>query len=147
MSLQGNGAEALSNYIKNTLIPSVVDIRASNIYDHELTDLGGFPAATITLQELVGAVLDNNRNQHIFRFTIRIFIDRNKQNFGSQKAETILRSLTNNLISKIDADTTLGGNCIIATPFSVKYGYIDREQQDIRIAEVTLDCTDANTYR
>ena len=147
MALQGNGAQALSDYLKNTLIPSVVDIRAANIYDNELTDLSGFPAATITLQDMPGKVLDNVRNQHIFRFTVRIFIDRGKLTVGSAKAETILRSLANNLISKVDANPTLGGNCIIANAFDAKFGYIDREQNNIRICEVTLECVDANTWR
>jgi len=147
MSLQGTGATALSNYIKGTLIPNVVDIRSSNIFDNEVTDLQGFPAATITLEELPGKVLDNSRNQHIFRFVIRIFIDRNVQNFGTSKAESILRSTTNDLITQIDADPTLNGNCIIASVFSVKFGYLQRESNNIRVAEVTLNCIDANTWR
>ncbi len=147
MSLQGTGATGISNYLKNTLIPSVVNIRSANIFDQELTDLAGFPAATITLQTLKGKILDNSRNERIYRFTIRIFIDRNKQNFGSNTAETILRSITDSLVAQIDADPTLGGNCINTVPFEVNYGYIDRENQNIRLCEVILDCKDASQWR
>jgi len=145
--LQGTGATGLSTYLTNTLLVTVPSLRSTNIYDYEVTDLAGFPAATITLSEVLGKVLDNNRNQRTFRFVIRVFIDRLKQNLGASNAESILRTITNDFISKVDADPTLGGNCIIADPFSVKYGYVDREQQNIRMAEITLDCVDANTWR
>lgn len=147
MSLQGTGPTGISNYLKNTLIASVPSLRASNIFDYEEADLAGFPAATISLQEKKGKTLDNNRNEHIFSFTIRVFIERTKQNFGASKAESILRSVVSDLITKIDADPTLGNNCIVCNVQTQKYGYVDRANQDIRLCEVTLDCIDANTWR
>lgn len=147
MTQQGTGYVGISNYLKNTLIPSVTSIRGANIFDHELTDLAGFPSVTITAQEMVGSILDNVRNQRIYRFTIRVFIERNKQNLGSSQAETVLRTVADELVSKIDADPTLGGNCIDARPFNAKFGYVDREFQDIRLMEITLDCYDAITWR
>lgn len=145
--LQGTGATGLSNYLKNTLIPSVTNIRSTNIFDHEITDLAGFPAATITMQELLGRVIDNNRNEVTYRFIIRVFIDRGKANFGSSKAESVLRSTIDTLVTKIHADPTLNGNCINSKPFDIKFGYVDRENQNIRVGELTLDCYDANTWR
>jgi len=146
-TIQGNGITGCSNYLKNTLIPSVTSIRSANIYDQELTDLAGFPAVTITVQEQSGSFLDNTRNQRIYRFTIRVFIDRNQVNFGSSKAETILRTVADEMTLKLDADPTLGGNCIYSKPFVAKFGYVDREQTNIRIMELQLDCVDAVTWR
>lgn len=147
MGLQGSGAAGVSNYLKNTLVPSVTDIRSANIYDSEITDLAGFPACTITLTEVQSKVLDNNRNEHIFKFSIKVFIDRTKTNFGNSTAESILRSTVNDLITKIDADPTLGGNCVIARPFNAPLLYINRENQNIRYMEVVLEVIDANTWR
>ena len=148
MSFQQNSTiDTISNYIKTNLIPSVVDIRTTNIYDHELTDLAGFPAATITLQDITGKTLDNARNERIYAFSVRIFIDRNKQNFGSNKTEGILRTMANNFILLVDADPSLGGNVIWARAFNIKLGYVNRESNNLRLFEVTLEVTDAITYR
>jgi hypothetical protein len=144
---QGQGITGCSDYLKNTLIPSIASIRTANIYDHELTDLAGFPAVTITTQEQPAKILDNNRNSHTYRFTIRVFIDRNAKNFGSSKAETILRTIADEMTLKLDADPTLGGNCIYAHPAPVKFGYVDRESNNLRLMELTLDCEDVITWR
>ena len=144
---QGTGFVGISNYFKNTLIPSITTIRITNIFDHELTDLGGYPACTITSQEILGRFLDNARNERTYRFVIRIFIERNPKNFGSQKAETILRALSDEIISKIDGDPTLGGNCIYTKPFTAKYGYVNRQSNNIRLVEVQMDCVDAIQYK
>lgn len=145
--LQGNGIESLSNYIKNTLLPSVTTIRLTNIYDNELTDLGGFPAATITLQDVKAEAIDTHRNKRSFIFIIRVFIDRNKLNFGSDKAEVILRKLGDEIMLKCDSDPTMGGNCIYTIPSPYKTGYVNRESNNLRVLELTLECEDANTWR
>jgi hypothetical protein len=144
---QGTGITGISDYLKLTLIPSLTTLRVTNIYDNELTDMGGFPSATITVSDLKGKFLDNTRNQRNYQFTIRIFIDRNKMNFGSSKAETILRTLADEFISKVDADPTLGGNCIYLMVSPAKFGYINRENQNIRLMEVTIEAIDAVTWR
>jgi hypothetical protein len=145
--LQGNGVDAISNYLKTNLIPSLTTVRVANIYDYEITDLGGFPSVTITASELQGKAIDNTRHERVFRFMIRIFIDRNVQNFGNSKAETILRTVADEVVTKLDADYTLGNNCIYIKPITVKYGYINRESNNIRLVEITLDAVDANTYK
>lgn len=140
-----NNFARISNYLKFSLIPNISSIRGANIYDHELTDLAGFPSVTITVQELAGRILDNARNERVYRFTIRVFIDR--KNFGSQKTESVLRTVADEFIDKLDADPTLGGNCIDSIPFPAKFGYIDRESNDIRLMEVQLDARNAITWR
>lgn len=145
--LQGNGIEATSNYLINTLLPSVTTIRLTNIYDHELTDLAGFPSATLTVSDLKGEILDNYRNKRSYTFTLRIFIDRNKLNFGTSKSEKILRTLSDEIIQKIDSDPTMGGNCIYAMPSPAKYGYVNRENNNIRLLEMQIEAIDANTWR
>lgn len=145
--LQGGGYIGISNYLKNTVIPSCLTIRSANIFDYEVADLAGFPAATITAQEMVAKILDNSRNERIYHFTIRVFIDRTKTNFGASKAETILRTVADDLINKIDQDATLGGNAIDVKPFDAKFGYVDRENQNIRVAEITLEARCANSWR
>lgn len=144
--LQGGGFAGISSYLKTTLIPQATGIRSTNIYDHELTDLAGFPAATITAQELGGKILDNSRNERRYRFTVRVFIDR-KRVVGSSSAERLLRTIADELIDKLDADPTMGGNAIDSTPFEAKFGYVDREQNDIRLMEVLIDARCAITWR
>lgn len=147
MALQGGGHVGISNYLKNTVIPSLTTVRATNIYDNELTDLAGFPAVTITSLEKRGRFLDNARDEVVIVFSVKIFIDRNVQNFGTSKAETILRSIADELITRMQSDNSLGGNCIWSKAFDAKYGYIDRENDNIRLVEVTLECHDANNWR
>lgn len=146
-TIQGTGITGVSAYFKNTLIPSITTIRVANIFDYEPTDLGGYPSVTITSQEILGKFLDNSRNERTFRFSIRVFIDRNAQNFGSLNAETILRTVSDEMILKIDADPTLGGNCTYTKVAGIKYGYVNRQSNNIRMAEVVIDCIDIITYR
>lgn len=146
-SRQGSGYTGISNYLLNTLLPTITGLRSSNIFDNELTDLAGYPACTISAQELQGKVLDNTRNERIQRFTIRFFIDRNTQNFGSATAESILRSMVDELVLKVDGDPTLGGNCIDTRPFGSPFGYINRQSNNIRVIQIQLDCRDAVRWR
>ena len=146
-TLQGTGITGVSDYLVNTLLPTVTSLRTANIFNHELTDLAGFPSATVTPGQVISKVLDNHRNQITQRFTIRVFIDRSKANFGSSKAETILRSLADEISQVLQSNPTLGGNCIDSKPFDAKFGYIDRESNNIRVIEVELDCFDAITWR
>jgi len=144
---QGNGIDATSNYLKNTVLPQITQLRSSNIFDNELTDLAGFPACTITIEESPARYLDNARNEHRWKFVIRFFIDRNKQNFGASKTEQILRQMSDSLMLILDADPTLGGNVIATYPPQVKYGYLNRESTNMRMAEVTVEAWDAITWR
>lgn len=144
---QGTLYSGISNYLKTQLIPSITSLRLTNIFDNELTDLGGFPAATITALELAGKVLDNTRNLRTVRFIIRVFVDRNKSNFGSANAESIMRAFADEAILRIDADPTLGGNCLNVVPFPARFGYISRENNNIRVMEITLDCQSVVTWR
>ncbi len=144
---QGTGFVGLSNWLTQVLIPSVQTIRVQNIYDHELTDLAGYPAVTVTATDLLGKYADNTRNARTYRFSIKVFIDRTQQGFGNDKAEGILRAVMDEIIGKIDADITLGGNCIYAFPFTGRFAYVDRQQQNIRLAELILECRDVITYR
>ena len=140
-----NGIQGVSDYLLNSLLPSISTIRLTNIFDHELTDLAGFPSATVTLTEENGSVLDNARNQRIYKFQIRVFIDRNTKNFGSSKAEKILRTVADEITLKIDADITLNGNCLYCRPYNARFGYIDRQSNNIRLMEIDLECYDAIT--
>ncbi len=135
----------LTSYIVNTLLPTVTTVRLANIFDNENTDLAGFPAATVTIGEDIAKVLDNTRNEIGIKLYIRVFIDRSR--FSAQKAETILRNVATEIRTKLDSDITLGGNCIYTKPFNAKYGYVNREQNNIRIVEIELDCFEAYTWR
>ena len=144
---QGTGITGCSTYLKTILIPSLTTLRVTNIFDNELTDLAGYPSATITVNNLKGKMLDNARNERHYEFIIRIFIDRNKQNFGSSKAETILRTLADEFITKVDSDPTFGNNCVDSKPSDARFGYVNRQNQNIRMMEVTIDCVDVVTWR
>lgn len=144
---QAGGISGCSSYLVGTLLPSVTTLRLQNIYDYEKTDLAGYPAATVTVTEQPAARLDNSRNKHTYRFVIRVFIDRNTQNFGSNTAESILRTLADEITLKVDGDNTLGGNCIFSEPAAAKFGYINAATDNIRVMEITLDCVDAVTFK
>lgn len=144
---QGLGLLGLSYYLTSELLPTLQTLRIENIFDYEKSDIEGYPAATVTGAEIPGKVLDNTRNMRIIRFVIRIFIDRNKQNLGGSQAEFVARSVSDELMLRIDGDPTLGGNCINAIPFGARLGYIERLSNNIRVIEVTLDCQIAITWR
>lgn len=144
---QGGMFEAISAYLTTTLLPTVTSLQSANIFDNENTNLSGYPAATVTAQELQGRVLDNTRNMRIFRFSIRVFVDRNASNFGVNQSEKIIRQTADEITLKLDADPTLGGTCINAIPFQARFGYVDRQSNNLRVMEIQLDAQCAITWR
>lgn len=144
---QGGMWEGISAYLVQTLLPTVSSLQAANVFDNENTNITGYPAVTVTANEGPGRVLDNTRNMRIYRFVIRVFIDRNKQNFGVNQSEKLLRQTADEITFKLDGDPTLGGTCINAIPFQARFGYVDRQSNNIRVMEIQLDAQCAITWR
>jgi predicted TIM-barrel enzyme len=140
-----NEHQNIIGYLVNTLLPSMATLRIGNIYDREVTDLNGTPAATVTPGELEGEVLDNYRNRRMLPVQIRIFIARDQ--ISAQLVEQALREIADELVDKLDADITLGGNCIYTRPHSAEYGYVQRATDDVRVIQVLLECVYIHTWR
>ena len=147
MSYQGTGPTGISNYLCNTLLPSVTTLNIANIYPYEDLPKAGFPAATVHWSAKEARVADNSRFEHTFVFTVRVYIDRTAHNFGVSKAESILRSVGDELTRKIDSDPTLGGNCVITKPSPWQLGYVDQGSNNLRLVEIQLSCIDVNNWR
>lgn len=147
MSLQGTGIVGLSNYLKNTLIPSISTLNSSSVYDYEPTSLAGFPSVTIVPTEYTGSVNDNTRNERHYLFMLSVFMDRNIANLGPDVSEQVIRQTADEIVEKIDADSTLGGNCIICKPTNAKFGYINRESNNLRVLQVTIEAIDSSKYK
>jgi hypothetical protein len=144
---QGTGVTGISDYLVKNLLPTITSLNADSIYDYEPLSLAGYPAATVTIQSITGKVGDNARNERHYIFTINVYMDRSAQNLGAEEAESIMRSISDQLISLVDDDPTLGGNCIIAKPLDATYLYANRESNNIRVMQVTLDCRDVSKWR
>jgi hypothetical protein len=132
-------------YIVDTVLPSMSTLKIGSIFDREITDLEGVPAATVTPGDLVGEVLDNYRNRRTLTVQIRIFIARDQ--ISAQLVEQALREIADELVEILDADITLGGNCIYTRPHSAEYGYVQRATDDVRVIQVKLDCVYIHTWR
>src|SRR4051812_37369271 len=126
MSLQGQGPTAISTYIAGTLLPSMTTLRVSNIYEQEDLPKTGFPAATVTWTDKAGSIADNARNKVEWTFTIRIYIDRTANGFGTTKAEQILKLAGAELLQKLEASPKLGNTCVDSNPAGYRNAYINQ---------------------
>jgi len=109
-------------------------------YEPDKPETGKYPFATVTPADFSGKFGDNIRNIRNYGFKIRVYQERTEAAFGNQKAERIIREITDEILTAFDADTTLSGMVKWVEPLKGDLSYADREIGDTRVAEFILDC-------
>lgn len=110
------------------------------VYDYEPdkpTD-GKYPFATVSVGDFDGRFGDNQRNERIYTFIVRVYQER--VNFGNEKAERLVREIADEVLTLFDNNTTLDGMVKFVKPLSGNFDYVDREIGDTRIIEFVLEC-------
>lgn len=114
----------------------------SDVYEYEIDkpDSGKYPFATVTPRAFTGEFGDTIRNIRTYTMVIRVYQERTEVAFGNQKAERLIREITDEMLTAFDADTTLSGLVKFVRPVFGDLSYEDREIGDTRVCEFILDC-------
>lgn len=123
-----------------TKIRGVSGLQQVYEYEPDKPDDGKYPFATVTPAEFRGEFGDTIRNIRTYSFKVRVYQERTAAAFGNQKAERLIREMSDEMMTAFDADTTLSGMVQFVRPISGNLEYVDREVGDTRVAEFNLEC-------
>lgn len=104
------------------------------VYNHEPKELAKFPCATVTAFSHADIFADTAANTRQFTFMVRLYF----RTDVAQDAETVLRSVADKVIEKIESDVTLNGSCDFARPSEGKWLFQQREVP-VRVVEITVE--------
>jgi hypothetical protein len=131
--------QQLSAAIANK-VSGISGIAAVYEYEIDKPDSGSYPFATVTPAAFSGRFGDTIRNVRTYEMHIRVYQERTAAAFGNQKAESVIRAITDEMLTAFDADTTLSGMMKYVRPTRGDLSYVDREIGDTRVAEFVLEC-------
>lgn len=134
-----NNIVALSAAIANK-VRGVSGIQDVYEYEIDKPTNGRYPFAVVTPQAFSGDFGDTIRNLRTYEMSIRIYQERVGASAGNEKAERLIREMTDEILTAFDMDTTLSGMMKFVRPVHGDLSYIDREIGDTRVAEFILDC-------
>ena len=111
-----------------------------NVYAYEETKPAGYPAIMVTPFGGQGIFLDTMRVQRDFQFTVRVYQER--LDATPAGAEAIITTLVDELIGIFEGAgaSNLNNTVVFTQPPSVKFGYLQSPDPDVRTAEITLVC-------
>ncbi len=84
------------------------------IYDYEPAELVGFPTAVVVGSGHQEIIADNGRDLRVYEYDIRVYAERNKAGWGTEKGERIRRELEDAIFTVFDNYQDLGGTVLWA---------------------------------
>lgn len=97
------------------------------VYDYRRSQYDGFPCATVSFQNFESEYADNARDLRRYTYQVQIIQEREPHNFGPEKAEQVLASVIDDVMTVIDADSDFSNSEVIySDPFDVE---IDEENE------------------
>lgn len=106
----------------------------NQVYDHEPKELAEYPAITVSSAGHENVFNDTSSNRRVFIFNIRCYVRAD----DVSAAETLIRSMADKIIEKIESDVTIGGSCDFARPSKGKVTYPPREIP-VQAIEITVE--------
>lgn len=114
------------------LLDTIPEIAA--VYDHEPKELKSYPCVTVSAFEHDNEFHDLAANKRRYSFLIRAYF----RTDNAQDAETVLRTIADNIVSTIESNIRLQNSCDFASPTKARWGYVEREVP-VRYVEITID--------
>lgn len=134
--------ETIKNAIK-TKLQGVSHLR--HVYTYPKGTPEGYPYATLTYSNGDGEFADysavSKRNLRTHNFLIQVFVDKDDNSFGGEKAERVSIEALDEITHAFDMDVTLSGTVLQVTPVSWSGGY-DIIGNAVRVADLTISCKD-----
>lgn len=114
------------------------------VYDYEVADFNGQPAAVIVPSQNEGSYSSVNDNERVYAFNLFLFVARNSKQYDDEKCEKIMRELVDSVIDDFDKNWQLTG-ITLSTGYQLPFveavpsawGYIKRETL-YRMATINL---------
>jgi hypothetical protein len=114
-----------------SLLQTIPEIQ--EVYNYEAKELAKYPSATVTNLSHKNLFADTARNRRQYSFMIRLYFRTDQP----QDAETVLSSIADAVITKIESDITLNSTCDFAEPLEGKWLYQEREIP-VRVVEIAV---------
>lgn len=124
-----------------TMIGSISSI--NGVYDYAQTDVTSYPYAVVKFDGSNADFGDTIRNIRHYEFMVILYIDRNQASVGNEKAERLLRSITDEIITMFDNNTTLDNLVQMVQPISISTSFQNTDIGDTRVCEIVIDCIKA----
>lgn len=124
-----------------TILRGVDGIPDNAVYLYEPNEMGNFPVIAIVETGNEAEFDTNKDNERIYRYTIRIFVERAQA--GVEKCEANLRNIRDDIIDALDSDSYFTGISLptgytmintFAAP--MRFGYIAGREGELRAAEI-----------
>lgn len=125
----------ISNSIKTRLL-TVGSINA--VYDYVPAQVNKYPFIALHLVSVSGEFADNKRNERVYKYVADLYIDRTAAGWGNDKAEQILRSIVDGIVTLFDNDTTLSQSVQWVEPLLVETEYSNSDIGDTRLARISF---------
>jgi hypothetical protein len=120
--------------IANKLVELIDEVtEVEQVYNHEPSEIETYPAATVQAIGHRDRFNDTASNIRSFTFLIRLYYRADVD----QDAETILRTVADAVIAKLEANVTVAGVWDIARPTESTWRWGEREVPQ-RIVELTV---------
>ena len=133
-----NNVVNISTYIADKL-NGVSGLKA--IYEYHPSSPTVYPYAVVTWNGYPSAQFgDTERNIRDVSFAISVFQERTETGFGNQKAERVIREITDELTTAFDNDTTFSGLVKMVKPVVATVEYEDTPVGDTRVATFEVEC-------
>lgn len=120
-------AVSIKNAIKDKL-DDLSHLQAVYLYEINAGKASGFPFGVLTLSDGEASFLDSAgssaRNERQHTYDLRVFIERDEEHFGVEKAERLTNEVVDEINTAFDMDTTLSGACKWVKPVGYKTGYM-----------------------
>jgi len=133
--------QLLSNYLK-TLLVANTDIQ--EVFDYEVNDFNGQPAAVIVASDNESAFVTTAHNERVYAFSLFLFVARGESGFTDKKCDDVLRQLVDGAMDDLDKNWQVSG---ISLPTGYEmlfmeaapsvWGYSNREML-YRMAEIKI---------
>jgi hypothetical protein len=129
----------ISGYIAAKVV-GVSGVKAVYEYKPDKPTDGGYPYAVVTPAEFQGQFGDTIRNLRTHTFVLSVYQERTEAGFGNQKAERLIREMSDEIITAFDQDTTFSGMIKYMKPLHGNLRYDEGETGEMRVCEFILDC-------
>jgi hypothetical protein len=108
------------------------------VYRTDRSKFDGYPAAIISPSENEADYEDTSRDKLTFVFTVTIF--QSIADVGEDQADIILEQAVDELLNLFLDRTVLGAAVEWVEPVNSRWGYQDRPDGQVRVAELKLRC-------
>jgi len=128
----------------NTLRTAIIDklngaevTKIASAYRTDRSGLNSFPSAIITPSEKSADFHSTAQDRRVYAFVVRVFYPFTE---GQDEADMALEVALDELEEVFNQRETLGNACLWVEPVPSQWGYVERDKNFYRVAELVLRC-------